>query len=307
MHVALAVDRAYLPWSAVAALSCVDHGGPDVTIHVLHDGSLDRGEDIGRLSSMVEAAGGTLVDHVVDDQRIVALPSIAPYGRVVWLRFLLPEVLPEVSRVLYIDADTLVVSDPAPLMGADLGGAPLGAVANVVYPEHRAHLRALGFDDYRRFLNSGVLLFDLDRFRAEGISESLLAVARDRAADLQWPDQDVLNLVFAERWHALDPRWNAQQTLWIEPALAADVLGAAAADEARASPGILHFEGPDLAKPWHTLNTHPWRGEWRATLARTPWRGIGLEDRSLTTMLLRAVPERTRVRAYRRLLRWRGR
>ena len=306
MHAALAVDRAYVPWAAVAALSCVEHGGVDVTVHVLHDGSLG-GDDIGRLSSMVEAAGGTLVDHVVDDQRIGALPSIPPYGRVVWLRFLLPEVLPEVSRVLYIDADTLVVSDLAPLMGVDLGGAPLGAVANVVYREHRAHLRDLGFDDYRRFLNSGVLLLDLDRLRAEGTSDELLEVARDRAADLKWPDQDVLNLVFAGRWHALDARWNAQQTLWIEPELAADVLGSVAADEARAAPGVLHFEGPDLAKPWHTLNTHPWRGVWRATLARTPWRDVGLQDRSLTTMLLRALPERTRVRAYRRVLRWRGR
>ncbi len=306
MHIALAVDRAYVPWSAVTALSCVDHGGPDVTVHVLHDGSLDRDRDIGPLASMVEAAGGRFVGHVLDDERLAALPSIAPYGSVVWLRFLLPEVLPEVGRVLYVDADTLAVSDLAPLMDADLGGAAIGAVANVVYPEHRDHLRALGFDDYRRFLNSGVLLLDLDRFRAEGISETLLAVARDRAVDLKWPDQDVLNLVFAGRWHALDARWNAQQTLWIEPELAEDVLGADAADGARSAPGILHFEGPDLAKPWHTLNTHPWRGAWRATLARTPWRDVGLQGRSLTTTLLRAVPERTRVRAYRRLLRWRG-
>ena len=307
MHIALAVDQAYLPWSAVAVLSCLDHGGPDVTVHVLHDGSLGRGGDIQRLSSMVQEAGRTFVDHVVDDPRVATLPSIAPYGSVVWLRFLLPEVLPEVDRVLYIDADTLVVSDLAPLMGVDLGEAPLGAVANVVYAEHRPHLRALGFEDYRRFLNSGVLLFDLDQFRAEGISEALLTVARDRAAELKWPDQDVLNLVLAGRWHPLDARWNAQQTLWIEPELAADVLGGEVADEAKASPGILHFEGPDLAKPWHTLNTHPWRGQWRATLARTPWRDVGLQDRSLTTMLLRAVPEHTRVRAYRRLLRWRGR
>src|SRR4051794_17615144 len=258
MHVALAVDRSYLPWGAVAALSCVEHGGPDVTVHLLQDGSLGA-DDVQKLSSTVQGAGGRLVSHVVDDQRIATLPSIEPYGSVVWLRFLLPDVLQDVDRVLYIDADTLVVSDPAPLLATDLVEAPLAAVPNVVYREHRAHLQALGFDDYRRFLNSGVLVLDLDRFRAEGEADTLLEVAHARAAELQWPDQDVLNLVFAGRWHVLHPRWNAQQTLWIEPELAADVLGAGAADEARSSPAILHFEGPDLAKPWHALNTHPWR------------------------------------------------
>ena len=83
------------------------------------------------------------------------------------------------------------------------------------------------------------------------------------------------------------------------------MYGAEAAADARGNPAILHFEGPSLCKPWHALNTHPWRERWWATLARTPWAGTRPEDRGPATMALRFFPERLRIRAYGRLLRWR--
>jgi lipopolysaccharide biosynthesis glycosyltransferase len=278
-----------------------------MTVHLLHDGTLATHPGLEMLRGMVKASGAELRVHSVADDGVPALPAMGRYGSVVWLRFLLPDLLPEVARVLYLDADTLVLSPLAPLFATDLGGAPLGAVPNVVMADQRARLLALGLDDYRQFLNSGVLLLDLDRFREEGATSTLLRIAATRADDLLWPDQDTLNLVFAGRWHALHPRWNAQNTFWSEPAVAAEILGTGPLAEARRSPAILHFEGPSLCKPWHALNAHPWRRVWHATLARTPWAGTPTEDRGAATAVLRLMPEDLRIRAYGRLLKWRDR
>jgi len=307
VHIAFAIDPRYLPWCAVAIRSCLDHGTPGLTVHLLHDGSLEGNSGVDDLAGMVEDAGASLAVHAVDPAAVAPLPLVGRFGSVVWLRLLLPELLPDVRRVLYLDADTLVVSPLAPLFASDLEGAPLAAVPGVTTGRERAHMSALGVDHHERHLNSGVLLLDLDRFRAEHLTDTLLRVATTRSGDLMYPDQDTLNLVFAGRWFGLHPRWNAQNMFWNEPEVAIAELGADAVDEARRSPAILHFEGPTFCKPWHAINWHPWRRVWWDTLKRTPWSGTPPEDHGTATTLLRVLPPLARIRGYFLLRRLRDR
>ena len=301
MDLAFTIDAPYLPWCAVAIRSCLDHYDDDVTVHLVHEGSLRDDAGLALLAGMVEGAGGILKVHAVDPD---GLPNVG-MGKVVWLRCLLPELLSGAERVVFIDADTLATSSLRPLHETDLGGAPLAAVANVVQPSQRDRIRALGIEDYRRYFAAGMMVLDLERLRAEDATTMLLGLAETRGDELLWADMDALNLLFQGRWHALHPRWDAPYTLWTSPEVAADVYGEEAATEARRDPAILHFEGPSLCKPWHALNTHPWRRAWWATLARTPWAGARAEDRGAATTALRFVPERLRIRAYGRLVRWR--
>jgi hypothetical protein len=83
------------------------------------------------------------------------------------------------------------------------------------------------------------------------------------------------------------------------------VFGAEALHEATASPAILHFEGPSLNKPWHYLCQHPWRHQYRRTLARTPWPDVALHDRTPATAVISRLPVSMRLAAYRRLVRLR--
>jgi lipopolysaccharide biosynthesis glycosyltransferase len=306
-HVAFTSSAEFLPWCSVAMRSCLDNLSGGVVVHLLHNGALDDHPGIPPLEAMVVAAGGRLQVHGIDKGTLGSLPLTEQYGTVVFLYYLLPQLLPDVERVLYIDADTLTVSSLDELFATDLEGAPFGAIANIVPPAERPRIEALGIKDHRRFLNSGVLLLDLDRFRAEDATETLFRTARERAHEITYADQDTLNLVFDGRWRALHPRWNAQYTLWTAPDTAAEVFGRDQAEEARTSPAVVHFEGPGVCKPWHALNAHPLRRMWWDTLALTPWAGTPAEDRGAATTALRYLPEWARLRAYWRLLRWRER
>jgi lipopolysaccharide biosynthesis glycosyltransferase len=289
--------------------ACLDHGGSGLTLHLLHDGSLDADPRLRQVAAMVEGAGGQLVVHGITRAEAEKLPVVELFGAgwTVWLRAFLPEQLPDVDRVLYLDVDTLVTAPLEPLLATDLGGAPIAAVANVYSPDQRGRVHDLGISDHRRYFNSGVLLLDLDRMRAEKATDQLLGAVAERSADdLQMPDQDALNLVFHERWHPLHPRWNAQWKLWEDQASAAEYFGAAAAD-ARRSPAIVHFEGPTLCKPWHALNAHPWRNAWWDALRRTPFASARPQDRGVATTALRLLPEPWRVRVYYQLVQWRQR
>jgi lipopolysaccharide biosynthesis glycosyltransferase len=304
LSIAFVTDAGYLPWCGTALLSCVDaHPGQDLDLHVVHDGSLSTA-DVERLRAVVRGPA-TLTVHAVGPARVRHLPRLSRFGSVVWLRFLLPELLPDHDRIVYLDADTFVVGDLWSLAGSDLDGNPVGAVANVVPAADWTRLAALGFSDPADVLNSGVLVMDLDRMRREDTWGQIGDTVAAFADQIAWPDQDALNLVCAGRWAKLHPRFNAQNSLFAWPEQAQGVFGPAAAAEAVADPAVVHFEGPSLCKPWHALSTHPWRDRYRATLARTPWADVALDDDGRPVRLIGRLPERWQLAAYRRLVGWR--
>lgn len=306
-HVALALDRRYLPWAATVVQSHLrHHPGANPVFHVLNGGDL-TGSDMGRLTGMIEQGGGQVRYHLVGEHRIEQLPSIERFGRVVWMRILLPELLPDLARVLYLDADTLVTGSLEELWGTALGDSPLAAVANVVEPAMRAHVAELGIGDPKTFFNSGVLLLNLEVMREERSFGAVVSAIDEHRDHLVWPDQDALNVAFAGRWRPLHPRWNAQNSLWLWHEWADDVFGSAAVHEARGAPAIRHFEGPSLCKPWHYLCPYPHRQEYRRTLMGTPWADTPLVDRTLATRAVGLLPRDARTRGYLRLLRIRRR
>lgn len=301
LHVAFTTDRAYLPWCATAIRSLLDvHARGTVAVHLVHDGSLTD-DDRTRLAALDDT--GAVHVHRVDPGRVSALPAVDRFGPVAWLRFLLPDLLDaSIDRVLYLDADTLVVDDLGGLATFDLGDAPIAAVANVMVPGDEERLRRLGVRG-ERFLNSGVLLLDLDALRSRPLVDELEATVVALGDDLAWPDQDVLNVIFDGSWHELHPRYNAQNSFHEWPEAAGAALGPGRLAEAVADPAIVHFEGPRVCKPWHVLNRHPRRDDHRAVLARTPWRDTPLDGDDALTRALGHLPGRVRLPVYEQLVR----
>lgn len=106
-------------------------------------------------------------------------------------------------------------------------------------------------------------------------------------------DQDVLNVLFADRWGELDPRWNLSATncggYWQECPFSEDDYNAMVGD-----PYIIHYTTEK--KPWtsrHTLckgyffnyvDMTEWSG-WRLTVWRRIWLKLIREFQSIVTMV----------------------
>ena len=133
-HVACAVVGSYLPHAAAMVASLVACGDePNITLHLLHDGGLPPGE----LSAFERMAGDMGVDlrsYVIPDERLAGVPTAGFTGKGSWYRVFLPELVPDVAWLLYLDADLLVLDALAPLRRIDLTEAYVGAVTNVFEP-----------------------------------------------------------------------------------------------------------------------------------------------------------------------------
>jgi lipopolysaccharide biosynthesis glycosyltransferase len=307
--VASATNADYLPWCATALLSAatVTPKGA-LRVHLIVDDDVGIG-DRERLTTMLAPHGARIDFLPVDREALRGLPAAvhAHGGAISCARFLLPEQLPSVTRLIYLDADTLCVDSLATLWTTALDDAPIGAVRNVVEPAVQDRLRALGLADPTHYFNSGVLLMDLDALRERSSTSALLALVREQADRLLWVDQDALNLVHASEWAELAPRWNVQNSFWAWPAWAAATFGQGELAAARSDPAVLHFEGPSLAKPWHYLCRHPQTAAYRRAAGRTPWGWPTPVDRTWATRLIKSLPSSWQTPAYLRLLRARQR
>jgi lipopolysaccharide biosynthesis glycosyltransferase len=279
--------------------------GEQLSFHIIHLGDLST-DDQSRMLSMVTDHGGQVDFRVVDASLLAPFPSKGPAegNHISWARLLIPDALFDVQRIIFLDADTFVARSLQPLWDQPVA-APLAAVANVVEPSMRGHVRSLGINGLGSYFNAGVLLMDLDLIRTEGLLTRAQRTTHE-GFDLRWFDQDVLNIVFAGRWQEIGPEWNVQNSFLLWRPWALEMFDRDSLDEALRIPGILHFEGPLLCKPWHYLCQHPRRDEYRAVLAQTPWSDVGLKDRSIGTRAIRRLPASWRLPMYRRLLRWRG-
>ena len=173
--------------------------------------------------------------------------STLPYiSRVTYARLLLPYLFAKsVEKVLYLDADILVLEDLEPLWQTNLEGAVVGAVVDIDSDVHAGRLdlaskrstsKSQDFTAPSSYFNAGVLLVDLPRWRQESISERAMHYL-GRHPNTPLSDQDALNVACAGLWKKLDRLWNFHygDAVYCPPS-------------AEPSPSIIHFVGK--WKPW---------------------------------------------------------
>lgn len=158
-------------------------------------------------------AGRLELEYVLLKGRLQDVYINPRYTEAASLRLLLPELLPELDRILYLDCDIVVRQDIAKLWNeTQLGDNYLAAVFEAAIEGQAERFRALGCDPARYF-NSGFLLMNLAQMREEKASERLLEACR--VPYLEFPDQDALNQVCQGRVLPLSPLYNSIRTFFI--------------------------------------------------------------------------------------------
>jgi lipopolysaccharide biosynthesis glycosyltransferase len=265
VDIALGVDRAYAPHAAAVIASVARHAlGARFRFIILH-----AGVEPSLRARVEQAAPGARFNwSEVGDDDVPAMADREHFSRAILFRLGIEKHAPaDCRRLIYLDADVIVAADVRDLWSVDLGDAPIGAVADCFVDAEafaeRWNLPA-GAPSY---FNSGVLLIDLQRVRAERLFSKAIDFSAAHIDEIYLADQDALNHVCWGRWARLEPKWNVQRHMAI-PSLIAQTpvdrqLG-------RGAPAIIHYTGPE--KPWLAEGYHPWSWLYWESLARTPFR-----------------------------------
>ena len=197
-----------------------------------------------------------LVSHI----RMVGSFARASYYRIFLARLLRQKY----RRLLYIDVDTYVQDDRVfRVLEIPMNGHAIAGVRGRVpyMGGYSAELRETTRSAGNKYLNSGVLLIDVEAFINLKIEQRTLDVASSRP--MRFADQSALNTVLDGNWLELSPSFNMQINLCYS--FVAQVC----------EPIIVHFSGS--TKPWEGPRfqyDHPARAEMERFFPKSPWPGF---------------------------------
>lgn len=261
INVAYAPDDKYADLAAVSIRSVVDNCAPlKPRILVLYSKLSE--ENSGKFRKIAKASGAELVFARVDEGDFRGLPLSDWVTVQAWFRIKIPELFPELDKVLYLDCDTLAVGPLEPLWNKSLNGFSAGVVRDIW--DVNKYLRRLGMKS-KDYFNSGVMLINCRYWRENNLSEKMLGYARNK--NLKFCDQDTLNKIMDTSKLMLPMKFNYLEPWWRGGYHEYEGENLPLYAEAKNNPVIIHFTGP---KPDKKGCLHSMAGSWWEYALRTP-------------------------------------
>lgn len=121
------------------------------------------------------------------------------------LKFIIPDLFPQLDRILYLDGDLVVKTDLRELYFTELEENYAAAVVDTSKMYWKSSFNSC----VENYFNSGVMLLNLKKMREDHISEVLIETKRN-LADSSLMDQNVFNLVFDGKTKLLPIKYNFQ-------------------------------------------------------------------------------------------------
>ena len=202
MNVLISVNKCYLDKAKTMLHSFRRNNSEDVTVYLINR-SLNSAElkkfrnylqKYLRMDLVVIDVSTTAFDQLpLNDGRF----SIEIYYRVI-AQFLLPQT---VDRIMWLDADIVICGTISDFYHQDFEGALLVACPDVDC-EDKEILRIkenLGLSREHIYLNSGVLLLNIEALRKITDLQDIVQTAQSIAQYFVYPDQDLLNYLYTGR------------------------------------------------------------------------------------------------------------
>lgn len=255
-------NRAYCEPMAAAIASLLTNN-PGYSFRIFAVISDDAVEEKDRILATVRKFSHAVISCKSHDcAALREFPTNERITQDAYIRLFLADILdPDIDRVIYLDCDLIVRGDIGELWRAPLGDHLLAAATD----PFSDNLAALGLTEKDTYYNSGVLLIDVRRWKAEGITDKLVRYIREHAPILRYHDQDAINAALRGRICALPLKWNFSPR---HADAGPEICGVSRAEfrEARSRPAIVHFTG---LKPWSS-ECH-YRHLYYRYHALTPW------------------------------------
>lgn len=263
-HIVCISDENYIQHTAVMLCSLFKNNLEKCFhIHLLTTRIKPETEE--KLQKLCKQYHASLICSPCPITELSSLP-VGQWNTIMYLKLLIPELLPtEADRCLFLDVDMIINADIEQLYNIDLERATMAAAEDM--PDCSEIKERIGLKQTDAYINSGVMVCDLQKWRAMEKERPILAFTKSVANTIT-NEQDVIALYFKGRIKFLPIKWN-MTTFYFNrnPKIFDKYLPQL--KEARRNPGIIHFACP--IKPWYKDCQHPYKKLYRHYLRMTPW------------------------------------
>jgi len=274
--IVFASDNGYaMPLAATMASVIANTPETPLAFFIIDGGITDTNKT--KIIAILDSQWHTLQWLQPDEEVISTLKLQRHLTQVCYYRILIPDLLPSTfQKAIYLDCDLLVKQDLRKLWSIDIANNTLLAVQDAAFPYVSslgaiAKYQELGIPADAKHFNSGVLVFNLEKWRKNAIATKVFEYLVEYDPFVNHHDQDGLNAVLAEQWGELDLRWNQTGGVfdfasWQDSPYASQEMLL----NVQQDPYIVHFTG--TCKPWTCLHSRE-REAFYTYLDMTPWAG----------------------------------
>ena len=247
IHIACCSNEKLAPMFGVVVTSVgINVTSDDVMMYLLHNGLKDS--TVKRLKKIADRYNVRLKFLEIDLEILKDCPVDEKnhYGNIMmYARLLLPSILPNLDKVIYLDCDLVVCKDLKSLWETDVNDMAVAMAPDLWYQD-KGTLSRLGINN--NYLNSGVIVMNLDYWRKHDVQNRLLSYIIDKGNELIYNDQDALNVILHDERRQLPAKYNVTPHYFLKNPENYPKEMQEERQEAIIDPVIFHFLGK--IKPW---------------------------------------------------------
>lgn len=279
MDILYQFNEKYAPFAGVSMTSLFENNkaASDICVYVLGEELSDDSQ--GRLKALADKYGRRVIfadtAELVKKMKDLNMPtyrgSYAANMRL-FVDYLFEEkggVCTRPSRLLYLDADTIVTAGLE-----ELFDTPIDTLGMVYDTLGNFHKYGIGLAKEEGYYNSGVILYDVDKWIDGRFSEKIAEHVKNVRAQYPSPDQDLINVVIRDKITPIPFKYNFQPHLrdysyenYIKCFMPHPFYDKAEVNDSNENPVILHAFRYLGEFPWHKKNAHPFNDEFDKYLA----------------------------------------
>lgn len=276
IHIALCADEKFsLPMGVCITSVLENNKSHKLHLHILTSGFSN--DTVKRIKSTSIEYNQKIEVHKIEDRIFDSYPLSGTFPKSIYYRYLLSGILDEsIKKILYLDSDIIVLDSLLKIYSTNLNNFAIGAVPDANTDDIIERNRIGIYEGY--YLNSGVLLINLEYWRENQVFHKLAKFIRENPEKCLWPDQDTLNVILHDKikWMPFESNFQVVfagdfNSYRMKRDLQYKVV------ESFPDIAVMHFSSWD--KPWFKESKNPLSFVWRYYRNISKWNNITLKSR----------------------------
>lgn len=255
--IVLCANEKFAPYLSVMLQSILEHTNSQRKYHFIILERDFKSEVKKRLETQTTRFPHCTIDFISVTEAFEDIPLVitgAHFSIDMYSRLFIPYWFDKYKKVIYLDSDMFAKSDIAELYDLDIQNYCLAAAIDQIYNWNLKHRNYTFFatatptfmflENWHRYFNSGVLIFDTKKFKEKFSYQDLFkfAIYYTNRYTKHFGDQEILNLLIKDDYFTLPPQWNYQ---WHAPS-----ENGKSYQTAKVDTKIIHFTHK---KPWDDI------------------------------------------------------
>lgn len=260
IYIAFSTNDIYIPYLDVCLRSLIDYADKEKDYHIFILYSTITENNIQTIKELEQKNVSISFINVQSSLSAVQEDTFFVNNHLTvetYFRFFLPDIFPQLDKILYLDCDMLIQKDVAKLYQTNIDGFYLGATRdlgiilnlNKTKEKHIEYFtQTLNLKNPYDYFQAGCLLFNLKEMRKDNISHLLIEKLK-QVKNPMYHDQCILNAVCKDKVFFIRQNWNFTWHIYITEPYWQKYLGNKHSDiylNAKTNPYIIHYTGGQI-------------------------------------------------------------